>query len=542
MHTRPAIARLGFATLGLSLLLAACGQNSQTTGTPPAASQPAAVAPDSSEVTAARPTPDNKLVTADPARAIPGQYIVVLQKDALGGSLGTLSLEGQTLEAQSARLISALGLNAQGVSMQHVYTAALSGFAARLSTENLETLRADPRVKYIEQDQVMKADATQSGPTWGLDRIDQRNLPLDNSYTYLNTASNVTAYIVDTGINISNTDFGGRARVGNDQIGDGKNGIDCNGHGTHVSGTVGGNRYGVAKGVSLVAVRVLDCQGNGSNSGVIAGVNWVAANAVKPSVANMSLGGGATQALDDAVTAAVNRGVTFAVAAGNENTNACNSSPARAPSALTVGATTNADARASFSNYGSCLDIFAPGQDITSDWIGSTTATNTISGTSMASPHVAGAAALVLGANPSYTPAQVATTLTGNSTAGKVTSAGTGSVNRLLYTQLLSLPAGGGTSTTYSGSLSASGSASYKPGSTGFSYAGGTLGGKLSGPSGADFDLYLQKLSGSTWNDVAASESGTSNESISYSAASGTYRWQVYSYSGSGTFSLVETR
>jgi len=469
---------------------------------------------------------------------------VVLEKNAMTGSIGTQSLAGLSLEAQAQRLVSTLGLDAQGVTVQQVYTEALNGFAGRLSAQNLATLKADPRVRYIEQDQIMKADATQSGATWGLDRIDQRSLPLDSSYTYLNTATNVTAYIVDTGINISNTDFGGRARVGNDQIGDGQNGIDCNGHGTHVAGTVGGSKYGVAKGVKLVAVRVLDCSGSGSNSGVIAGVNWVASNAVKPAVANMSLGGGVSQALDDAVTAAVNKGVTFAVAAGNDNVDACTSSPSRAAAALTVGATTSTDARASFSNYGTCLDIFAPGQNITSDWIGSTTATNTISGTSMATPHVAGAAALVLGANPGYTPSQVATTLTGNATTGKVTGAGTGSVNRLLYTQALSLPASGGTgtTTTYTGSLSATGNAAYAPSSSGFSYAGGTLTGKLTGPSSADFDLYLQQLSGTTWSDVASSTSSGSTESVSSSVASGTYRWQVYSYSGTGSFSLTETK
>ncbi len=281
--------RIASITLGLSLLLAACGQ-STTTQTP--AQTPAAQAPTTgSEVSAARPAPSDKLVTVDPARAIPGQYIVVLEKNAMTGSIGTQSLAGLSLEAQAQRLVSTLGLDAQGVTVQQVYTEALNGFAGRLSAQNLATLKADPRVRYIEQDQIMKADATQSGATWGLDRIDQRSLPLDSGYTYLNTATNVTAYIVDTGINVSNTDFGGRARVGNDQIGDGQNGIDCNGHGTHVAGTVGGSKYGVAKGVKLVAVRVLDCSGSGSNSGVIAGVNWVASNAVKPAVANMSLGG-----------------------------------------------------------------------------------------------------------------------------------------------------------------------------------------------------------------------------------------------------------
>jgi subtilisin family serine protease len=241
----------------------------------------------------------------------------------------------------------------------------------------------------------------------------------------------VTAYIIDTGILYSHSDFGGRARFGYDAVGSG--GVDCNGHGTHVAGTVGGNTYGVAKAVKLVGVRVLSCSGSGTTAGVIAGVNWVTQNAVKPAVANMSLGGGVSTTLDNAVASSISSGVTYALAAGNSTANACNSSPSRVASAITVGATTSTDAKASYSNYGTCLDIFAPGSSITSDWYTSSTATNTISGTSMASPHVAGAAALVLSANPSFTPAQVRDNLVSRSTPNVVTSPGTGSPNRLLF-------------------------------------------------------------------------------------------------------------
>jgi subtilisin family serine protease len=241
----------------------------------------------------------------------------------------------------------------------------------------------------------------------------------------------VTAYIIDTGIKYSHSDFGGRATFGYDAVGSG--GVDCNGHGTHVAGTVGGTAYGVAKAVKLVGVRVLNCAGSGTNAGVIAGVNWVTQNAKKPAVANMSLGGGVSTALDNAVASSITSGVTYALAAGNSTANACNSSPSRVASAITVGATTSTDAKASYSNYGTCLDIFAPGSSIKSDWYSSDTATNTISGTSMASPHVAGAAALVLAANPSFTPAQVRDNLVNSSTPNKVTSPGTGSPNRLLY-------------------------------------------------------------------------------------------------------------
>src|SRR5256885_6161488 len=267
-----------------------------------------------------------------------------------------------------------------GAKTKHVY-GALKGFAAEMSEAAANAIANDPRVKYVEEDSIVQIDTTQTGATWGLDRIDQRNLPLDGSYTYNTTASNVHAYIVDTGILTSHTQFGGRASVGVDEVGDGQNGIDCNGHGTHVSGTVGGSTYGVAKSVSLVAVRVLDCSGSGTNSGVIAGVNWVATNAIHPAVANMSLGGGASQAVDDAVNGAINSGVTFAIAAGNSNTDACTQSPARVAAAITVAATDSNDTRASFSNFGTCVDLFGPGVNITSDWFSSNTATNTISGT-----------------------------------------------------------------------------------------------------------------------------------------------------------------
>jgi subtilisin family serine protease len=243
----------------------------------------------------------------------------------------------------------------------------------------------------------------------------------------------VRVYIIDTGIRTGHGEFGGRASSGFTSITDGLGTDDCHGHGTHVSGTVGGTVYGVAKGVSLIAVRVLDCGGSGTTAGVIAGVDWVTGNHVKPAVANMSLGGGASSTLDAAVSNSVTAGVTYAIAAGNSSADACNYSPARTPTAITVGATTSTDARASYSNYGTCLDLFGPGSSITSAWNTSNTATNTISGTSMATPHVAGVAALVLQGNPAWSPAQVAGELTSNASTGKVGSPGTGSPNLLLY-------------------------------------------------------------------------------------------------------------
>ncbi len=460
------------------------------------------------------------VLTAVGDRAIPGQYIVVLKEGA-----------------DPAALASAVRVNPRTT-----YTKALRGFAGGLSDSQVEMLRQRPEVAYIEQDQKVSLTTTQTGATWGLDRVDQRARPLDGNYNYTPTGAGVRAYIIDTGILTSHTQFGGRASSGYSAINDGRGTSDCNGHGTHVAGTVGGSTYGVAKGVALVAVRVLDCAGSGTNSGVIAGMDWVANNRVLPAVANMSLGGGASQATDDAVNRMHNAGVVVVVAAGNENQNACNVSPSRAPNAITVGSTTNTDARSSFSNYGTCVDVFAPGSSITSSWYTSTTATNTISGTSMASPHVAGIVALWLQGTPSGTPAAAANAIISTSTLNVVTSAGTGSPNRLVY----SLLSGGTvtpppTGTTYNGSLTGTGANSYQPSAGYVVSVSGAHTATLSG-TGADFDLYLQKLSGTTWSTVAQSLGSTSSESINYSGTAGTYRWRVYSYSGSGTYTLVTTK
>lgn len=299
----------------------------------------------------------------------------------------------------------------------------------------IKRLLNDPRVSFVEEDGMSYLDATQSNATWGLDRVDQRDLPLNGSYVYNYVGTYVRAYVIDSGIRASHQDFGGRVLSGATAINDGRGTDDCNGHGTHVAGTIGGATWGIAKSVRLVPVRVFGCTGGSSNSTIISGIDWVRANHVKPAVANMSLGGPASTAIDDATNNMINAGVTTVVAAGNDNANACNYSPARVSNAITVGSTTSSDYRSSFSNYGSCVNIFAPGSSIRSAWITSDTSTNTISGTSMASPHVAGAAVLVLAADNSLSPSSVRSTIYNKATTGRLKSIGSGSPNRLLYTR-----------------------------------------------------------------------------------------------------------
>lgn len=374
-----------------------------------------------SHLTYAAPATTNSVLGSSEAKGIiKNQYIVILNKDV-----------GSSNEF------------AQGIAKQHggkvlqTYDAVLKGFAIYLpdvaGTAFVEAMKKNPKVVSVENDTIMKVDATtQSNPDWGLDRIDQKNLPLDSAYSYLQTGSGTTAYIVDTGILSTHQQFSGRVLSGYTAISDGNGTSDCHGHGTHVAGTVGGSTYGVAKNVSLVPIRILGCDGSGASSNVIAGLDWILKNGKKPAVVNMSLGGEANASLDSAVENLFNNGYVMVVAAGNSNTDACSSSPARVSKAITVAATDSTDTRASYSNYGSCVDIFAPGSQINSSWIGSNTATKVLNGTSMATPHVAGVVAEMLQSTPTATPQTISANLL-NQASSNVVKNPSGSPNRLLY-------------------------------------------------------------------------------------------------------------
>ncbi len=317
-----------------------------------------------------------------------------------------------------------------GLARRYTFKRVLNGFATQASASIEQRLLHDPRVKSIQPDRPFSTEGVEPAPSWGLDRLDQRS-GLDGSYTYTQTGRGVTVYLVDTGIRYTHHDFGGRAVFGYDAFGG--DGVDCQGHGTHVAGTIGGATYGVAKDVSLVGVRVLNCSGMGTTLTVLAGLDWVATHASAPAAVNMSLGGSGDSLVDLAVQHVIGAGITVVVAAGNSTANACDYSPARVPKAYTVGATDSTDARASWSNWGLCVDVFAPGVNITSDAFTGDNDATVKSGTSMAAPHVTGAAALYLEAHPTATPAEVAAGLAGSTTKG-VVSGGFSAYNDLIYT------------------------------------------------------------------------------------------------------------
>ena len=382
----------------------------------------AACADTPSAPTSAAPSVPERATLSQSGIPIPGQYIIQFRPGGADSRTNATSIERN-----------------MGGATRYVYTRVLNGAAMLLADDAAAALRSDPRVLSVTQDQTVTLATTQTNPSWGLDRIDQRNRPLSASYSYGLTGNGVTAYILDTGLNFAQSDFGGRASAGIDEITSGGGSVDCNGHGTHTAGTVGSSTYGVAKGVHIVAVRVLDCMGSGSFAAVIAGIDWVTANATKPAVASMSLGGPFFQPLNDAVANSINAGIPYAIAAGNNAANACTESPGSTPGAITIGATSITDIFAGFSDRGPCVALNAPGVNIKSLWIGANGTTNIISGTSMATPHVAGVAALFLQGNPTATPAQVRAALITNATPNVISNVPASTPNLLLYAGFLNI-------------------------------------------------------------------------------------------------------
>lgn len=487
------------------------------------------------------------ILGTEQANPIQGQYIV---------HLSSLNKETQVSAQSIGSLVAKLGLDPKGVQVKQVYSHAMNGFAAHLSAQNVNRLRKNKAVKYLAQDGIariahVKASGIQSDAPWGLDRIDQENLPLNKTYSYPQTGKGIDLFVIDTGVRVSHQEFGGRARWGVNTTGDGKD-YDCNQHGTVVASIAAGKTFGVAKEANIISVKTMNCDGTGAWSAIIKGIDWVVQNKKGPAILNMSLGGLAHKALDDALHKAISKGVVAVVASGNNGKedkpyDACVNSPARVGSAITVAGTVDDDRFAWFSNSGKCVDINAPGNRIKVAGHNSDTEELEASGTSVATPFVMGAAALLLEKEPHLTPAQIESKLKANATRDRLTKVPeNGHPNLLLNVRAENAsdpspkpdPKPTPDQPIYEDVVNPNSSSFQPNGTKGFQYGGGTLKANLSSDAAADLDLYLQKKIDGQWVDVEWSSSNGSYETITYNAQSGLYRWEVYASYGYGAYKL----
>jgi len=459
-------------------------------------------------------------------RAIPNRYIVVLEDANPELSARDVGDVANELTAEFAGTV------------DRVFRNAIKGYSVEMTPMDAESLSGDSLVKYVEEDSFVSAADTEYNPAWALDRIDQRAMPYDNAYNYYARGTGVNVYVLDSGILTTHVELQGRAFEAYDAVHDPTPISQCNGHGTGVSGVVGSVTYGSAKNVSLHSVRVLPCTGYGTVSDVISGVDWVTRHAIHPAVANMSLETSYSRAMNDAVDSSMASGVTYVVAAGNDTDDACRYSPSSLSGAISVGSSNSLDARVYYSNFGRCVDLFAPGEGVRTIWNTTNTTVTYGSGTSFACPYVAGVAALYLETHPLASPAEVQNAITGNATPSVIYDAGEGSPNLLLYSLM---DAGGGVAcsgTNFGGILPGSGSMVFQSSSLGFSGASGRYSGDLRVPDGLTAILALEKKSKSQWATVATSTGSPTEQTISYRGRSGTYRWRIASVTGGGSYSL----